>query len=61
MCQIVCCVLVSVDQLLTKSDIKKIISEIEFLLVLGKVVVKKSRQTHFITPIPLDKRIAKLE
>lgn len=42
----------------TKFVGKKITSEIKFLLALGEVVVKKSRQTQFITPIPLDKRIA---
>lgn len=59
MCQRVSCVPLSVGPVTTKFDVKKkITSEIKFLLVLGKVVVKKSRQTQFITPVPLDKRIA---
>lgn len=59
MCQRVSCVPLSVAPVTTKFDVKKkITSEIKFLLVLGKVVVKKSRQTQFITPVPLDKRIA---
>lgn len=58
MSRIVTCVPLSVDQVQQNLWEKKITSEIKFLLALGEVVVKKSRQTQFITPIPLDKRIA---
>lgn len=54
------CSFLSVVQL-QQNLMKKSLSEMKFLLLLWKVVVKKSRHTQFITPIPLDKRITALE
>lgn len=60
-CQLVSCVPLFLLSRYNKIWRKNGLSEIKFLLVLRKEVVRKSRQTEFITPVPLDKRIAALE